>query len=173
MARKSMHIKTLTTKDKEVLNMLSKTGQSTIEQLQKLNNISVERLNKLEKSGYIDKSISTKGNIYSLNEKSHKLIDGGIYHKAGLNHDLKLSEQYLNLTKEQQQSVQTGDYYARSNSLEVKGTPDLVVINTIEQVPIFIEVITSNYKEIDIQLKQEFANICKSELRLVYTKGGK
>ena len=171
MARKSMHIKTLTTKDKEVLNMLSKTGQATTEQLQKLNNISFERLNKLEKSGYIDKSISTKGNIYSLNVKSHKLIGGGIYHKAGLLHDLKLTNEYLNLTREQQQSVQTGDYYARSNSLEVKGTPDLVIVN--EQVPIFVEVITSNYKQSDIELKQEFANICNAKLIFSYSEGGK
>lgn len=171
MARKSMHIKTLTTKDKEVLNMLSKTGQATTEQLQKLNNISSERLNKLEKSGYIDKSISTKGNIYTLNEKSNKLIDGGIYHRAGLNHDLKLSEQYLNLTKEQQQNCVTGDYYARSNSLEVKGTPDLVI--TTEQVPIFVEVITSNYRQNDIELKQEFANVCNAKLIFSYSEGGK
>lgn len=172
MARKAnttKTIKVITTKDQQVINMLSKTGQATYSHLKELNNISTGRVQALVNTGLINVNGSNKGKVYSLGKKAYKMVSGGIYHKAGLEHDLKLSEMYLKLTEEQRYYVKTGDEYAKEHGLEPIGTPDMVIEYETEQVTEFVEVVTENYKSKDIELKETFKEQTNAVLKIVYS----
>lgn len=53
MPRKSTKVKVLTGRDTSILKQLSRTGLSNVQQVKRHCNLSMERLEKLEKSGYI------------------------------------------------------------------------------------------------------------------------
>lgn len=172
MGRPSTKIKALTTKDKQLLKMLNKTNKCTLAQAKQLNNISKERINKLCKSGYAELKATRYGTILQATEKGNKIVNNGTgtYHGAGERHDLTLTQEYLKLTQEERDHITTGDHFARSRGLTVKGTPDLVIEQTTEtEVIRFIEIITDNYGREQIEEKEEFAEICKAEIKIIHS----
>jgi len=165
---KSSKIKILTDKDKALINMLNKTGCCTAKQAYKLNETNQTRLGKLSGSGILKAEGSKLGTIYSLSDKGKRMADsyGGSYHRAGTKHDLSLTSEYLKVPEAQRDSIQTGDHYARSRKLVVKGTPDLVIVTEVER-DIFIEITTDSYNREMREEKETFAEVCKAELRMI------
>lgn len=165
---KSSKIKVFTDKDKALVNMLNKTGCCTANQAYKLNETNQARLDKLTKSGILDKECSKYGNIFSLTDKGKRFADSstGSYHRAGTNHDLNLTNEYIKIEPNLRDSIQTGDHYARSRNLVVKGTPDLVITTELQR-EIFIEIVTDSYGREQIEEKETFAEVCKAELRII------
>lgn len=162
-------IKVITTKDQQIFNMLGLTGQATKDQLIRLNNISPSRLQAHINTGTITVKGSVKGNIYSLGTKGEQFINGSIYHKAGLEHDLRLTEHYLSLTEEQREHCITGYDYAIKHGLEIQGTPDMVLEYETETETELIEIITPNYKSVDIEQKIQFKQQTNATLKMIYT----
>lgn len=106
--RKSTKIKVVTGRDKELLKQLSKTGLCNLKQALEHCGLNKERLNKLEKSGYIKMSshivrgenniiiqLDKAGKGYCREEFGTKSFCSA--QKNHLQHDLKLTEIYYKL----------------------------------------------------------------------------
>jgi len=168
LARKSQKIKSLTSKDKQVIHMVSKTGYFTFEQANALNGISKARLDKLTNSGYLIKSISKFGEVYSFNSSCSYKPDNGLYHRASPSHDLKLTEKYLNLSEREREHLIAPQQFVREHEITINvGTPDMII--QIEEQITFIEVITENYTKEQIQQKVEFAKQFNTEVEFIHT----
>ncbi|MFF1995386.1 hypothetical protein ACFVWC_30140 [Bacillus mycoides] len=177
MAAPRKHIRILKTKEIEGMDMLWKTGTATREQMEREYSIKGDRLKKLCHSGYLEERT---GKIV-LGEKGIKKFkkEGKEYqYKTGINnakHDIRLSEKYISLPKETRETWKTekqlhseaqkdpryNDFKKRIVESHPQGkfqpTPDGAVYSEAHSGYIAIEVTTRNYKEIDIQQKQEFA----------------
>ena len=104
--RKSTFIKRMTSRDKTMLKQLSNTGLCSSEQAKTFCNINRDRLQKLEKSGFIklENTIPHNGNmteVVRLNTKGRAYCENKLgseyFYKTSLNqvtHDLKLTEAY-------------------------------------------------------------------------------
>ena len=104
--RKSTHIKILTYRDLNLLKQLANTGLCTIEQAKNFWNLNLDRLLKLQKSGYvkIEKTnpanseliqvvrLKNKGKVYCKNKLGIKYFYNSSLRQA--THDLKLTEAY-------------------------------------------------------------------------------
>ncbi|PFU77880.1 hypothetical protein COK91_29045 [Bacillus cereus] len=179
MAAPRKHIRILKTKEIEGMDMLWKTGTATREQMEREYNIKGDRLKKLCHSGYLEERT---GKIV-LGEKGIEKFrkEGKEYqYKTGINnakHDIRLSEKYISLPKEIRETWKTekqlhseaqkdpryDDFKKRIVESHPQGkfqpTPDGAVYSKVHGGYIAIEVTTRNYKENDIEQKQEFAKI--------------
>lgn len=168
MARKSTRIKTLTSRDKKVVNMGQKCGYFTVSQAERLCGIKKERLDKMVKSNILDKCSSKYGDVYKISDKCLLPSQNGLYHRASIEHDLRLSEKWLFLTPEQREGAKTADSFIREHNIDLTvGTPDLVIETETEL--LFIEITTDNYTQVQIEEKQTFAVHCNATLELTHT----
>lgn len=115
--RKSSFIKTMTARDETLLRQLSNTGLCSTEQAKTFCSLNRERLQKLEKSGYvkIEKTIPLDGNmieIVRLDTKGRGYCENKLgqdyFYKSNLNqatHDLKLTECYYQIMAEHPNAV--------------------------------------------------------------------
>lgn len=186
MAKK---IQRITSRDREVFRALANTGFATKKNLVSYCEVELKRLNKLEKSGLIErqqglvgreKSLST---AYKLTSKGRDYVKENLFIKypytcQSFRHDLALSEEYFKrfedrvfwITErqllEEYKSRYQGSY---SKSYELKenlASPcDAAIIKdgNIEM----IEVITRNYTEEQIASKQNFASSMDSDCLLI------
>jgi hypothetical protein len=115
--RKSSIVKTLTGRDTKLLIQLSKTGISAHDQAKLYCNLSIERLEKLEKSGYIKTSnhavVGVNTKIIQLDKQGKQYckenFDIRSFCQAQTNHlthDLRLTEVYYTLEPEVQSTWQ-------------------------------------------------------------------
>lgn len=113
--RKSTKVKVLTHRDKKLLTQLSRTGIANMQQAKEYCLLNPDRIDKLEKSGYIKTSnhiIRGENNKIIQIDKGGKEYcrqEEGIFsfcqaQTNHLNHDLKLTEVYYNLEKEIQET---------------------------------------------------------------------
>lgn len=167
---KSKYIKTLTKKDMELLKMTSVTGYFNSYHAKNLNNTSKARLTQLCNSKYLERHMDIKTNsyIYKLDKAGYDLFGkDNCYTVASIGHDSKLTEYYIN-NPEQRDNLTSGKSYAKEHNLKQVGIADMVLVR--ENVPVVgIEIITDNYKEIDIIEKIEYAEEVHMELKLIHT----
>lgn len=184
--RKGTRIKVMTNRDKNLLRQLSKTGLSTSNQAQKYFGVNNERLNKLQKSGYI------KTDMYTVRGKSCRIVQldkGGknycrqefgtqsfcIAQTNHLEHDIKLTETYCNLKEDIQHTWEHENQIIRDF---YKAHPDKqqgYLVNCVDatiQVNgqlIAIESVGSSYTQVEINIKEEIAieELGCSEMRCV------
>lgn len=173
--RKSEHIKTLTGRDTTLLRQLDRTGLAAHDQAKYYCGISSDRLNKLEKSGYIKTNNmtvnGTNTRLIQLDKEGRKFCRENYgtkysYH-AQLNHathDLKLTEAYYNLPKEIQdtwknESELINQIYSTNPDMKLNGNLKTCVDATVvvEGKIVAIEVVGSSYTQADIELKEEVA----------------
>ena len=152
-------------KDRTVLNMCSKTGHFNADQAYRLNKTTEQRLNKLTDGGFLIKHATKDGFVYTL-DKNGKALCTDIYHTAGYNHDLKMTEEYLKFKNEY--DFKTGYSFCKERDIDYRNSPDMVLVHKVTGEVKTIEVITPNYKDIEIQQKLEFAEIHNVEIQLVY-----
>lgn len=178
MAAPRKHVKILKTKENECIEMLWKTGVATKEQLTEHYNIKGERLKKLCHSGYLEERM---GKVTLGEEGIKKLEKQGMQYQyktsvRNAGHDIRLTEKYLSLPKNIQKTWKTERqlYIEAQNDPrfalfkeriveshpqgKFQATPDSAVYSEVHGGYIAVEVTTRNYKEIDIQQKQAFAN---------------
>ena len=109
-------VKVITGKDAELLKILARSGLLNNVQAKEYLNLNLERLYKLEKSGYIKTSTHTvrgKNNLIiqlQIKGKEYCRQEFGvrsycISQTNHLEHDLKLTEIYLNIPKELQDTL--------------------------------------------------------------------
>ena len=175
MPRKSSKVKVLTFRDTNILKQLSRTGLSNAQQAKRYCNLGMERLVKLETSGYIKTtSHIVRGKntlIIQLNKVGKEWCRQELGTKSfciaqtnHLNHDLKLTEAYYNLP----QSVQTTwrhegeliqDIYEKNPLLSENGGLKTCTDATVRlnEETIAIESVGSSYTRAIIELKQEIA----------------
>ncbi|CAK7050800.1 hypothetical protein [Tissierella sp.] len=171
MARKKQTQLKITSKDVRVLQHLAKTSIITND-ISESYGLGKKRLSRLEKEGYIKRFniiVNQKEfTFYKLDKQGIKYIKdnistvGSLYKGASLKHDLELSKQFSKLNIYEQNVCMTErDQVKEFGSSQYASPPDLYVqqqtivledkiITTQEQI---IEVITRNYKDIDIQYK--------------------
>ena len=171
--RKSTKVKALTYRDVKLIKQLARTGMANVQQAKEYCNLNKDRLLKLEKSGYIKNSnhivrgqntmiiqLDSIGKEYCRQEEGIRT-----YCKAQTNHlehDLKLTEMYYNLTPEIQntwkhelQLIQ--EIYERFP--EQKGNLLNCVDATVQinGEVIAIESIGLSYTKEDIEIKENIA----------------
>lgn len=110
--RKSTKVKSINTRDSNLLKQLANTGMCTIEQAKTFCNIGKDRLQKLEKSGYIklEKTSPVGGNLIEVVRMDNKgraycenKIGVDYFYKSNLSqvkHDLKLTEAYYQIQRD-------------------------------------------------------------------------
>ena len=175
MPRKSTKVKVLTSRDTNILKQLSKTGLSNAQQAKKYCDLSKERLEKLEKSGYIKNTVHiVRGQntlIIQLDNAGREWCRQEIGTKSfcvaqtnHLDHDLKLTEVYYNLPSSVQPTWRhegelIQDIYERNPSLMDNGGLKTCVDATVQinNEIIAIESIGNSYTNVIIELKQEIA----------------
>lgn len=172
--RKSSIVKALTGRDLKLLIQLSKTGISGHDQAKIYCNLSIERLEKLEKSGYIKTSNHA---VEGVNTKIIQLDKAGKqYCKENFNirsfcqaqtnhltHDLRLTEIYYSLDLEVQSTWQhevdlMSEIYEKHP--EMKGNLENCVDARVQVNGeyIAIESIGASYTTKDLQVKNDIAS---------------
>lgn len=140
--------------------------------------ISENRFRGMIKSGFIEK----KGRYIYLTRKGQKYCEDKMHMKyryktkvEQIKHDLKLSRVYLGLSKEQRETWKTEtqiryeissrpEYHELMHDPKYKDldrknfTPDATIYSESEGREIVVEVITSFYSPLDIEMKEEIAN---------------
>ncbi|HDR5039245.1 TPA: hypothetical protein QCR75_005702 [Bacillus anthracis] len=183
--RKTDQIKRITKRQGETMKALARTGVMTTENAQKYFGLNHANSNKMEQNKYIriEKiyipkqgvkevlKLESKGKVWLRNEQK---IDA--FYRSNnkqIQHDLKLNQFYCQLKEEQRSSwlnenqiIKRWDNLTNSNTPR-RGTVDAIV--TIDDVRVAIEVITNNYGEEEIQVKEEVARNLQCE-RMVIIK---
>ncbi len=164
MGRRSTKIVHITTKDKLLLQQVSRTGQFTKEQAIKYLGYNEKRLQNMVKGGFFKTSIAKEGRnfvtVYKLAERGHAYVVNScpnvdcFYHPASFHHDHELTEVYYNTDSTYLDSWRTEQDYKENNQ---HGSPDATYIDSKGRT-IAVEVVTSSYTEKDTQLKHDFAN---------------
>jgi hypothetical protein len=175
MPRKSTKVKVLTNRDTNILKQLSKTGLSNAQQAKKYCTLSIERLGKLETSGYIKTtSHIVRGQntlIIQLDKVGKEWCRQEIGTKSfcvaqtnHLNHDLKLTEAYYNLPESVQETWRhegelIQDIYEKNPLLKENGGLKTCTDATVQvnDETIAIESVGLSYTSSIIELKQEIA----------------
>lgn len=167
-------IKVITGRDRDLIQQLSKTGLCTSSQAREHAGISSDRLNKLEKSGYVKTSNHI---VRGENNRIVQLDKAGIeYCKQELGvtrlcvaqtnhlaHDIKLTEVYYKLEPESQDTWRheadlIKEYYEKFPEQEGKLTTCIDATVEIGGEIIAIESVGDSYTNNTIELKQEIAN---------------
>lgn len=175
MARKSTKVKVLTFRDTNILKQLSKTGLLNAQQAKAYCNLTMERLGKLEKSGYIKTTSHIVRGKNTLIIQLDKVGKDWCRQELGtksfciaqtnhLTHDLKLTEAYYNLPEGVQESWRhegelIQEIYERNPSLKENGGLQTCVDATVQinNATIAIESIGLSYTSSVIDLKEEIA----------------
>jgi DNA-binding Lrp family transcriptional regulator len=192
MARKKATKLKITSKDERALQHLAKTALITQDVAENYG-LGKNRLSRLEKEGYIKRFNIIRNQkeftFYKLNREGIKYIKNNIpsvnkfYKGASLKHDLALSKEFSKLTIYQQNLALTEvDQILKYGSSKYASPVDIYipraeivledrVIITQEQV---LEIITRNYKDVDIQHKinyiKEHIQATKEVINLIKIK---
>ncbi|NFA44469.1 hypothetical protein EXM65_18385 [Clostridium botulinum] len=170
--RQSSTIKVITGRDRDLLKQLSKTGVCTGGQAKEHAGVSHERLQKLEKSGYI------KTSTHTVNGENNRIIqidkNGADYCRQEfgteklctaqtnhLEHDIKLTEFYYNLEPEIQDTWRhegdlINDYYEKYPEAEKLQTCIDATIQVNDET-IAIESVGNSYSGNTMDIKQDIA----------------
>lgn len=169
--RESSRVKVITGRDNNLLKQLSRTGISTGSQAQKYAGVNSNRLNKLEKSGYIKTSNHI---VRGENNRIIQLDKAGVEHcrqefgtqnlcvsqTNHLEHDIKLTEFYYKLEPEVQATWRhegdlIRDYHEQYPDKELSTCIDATV--EVNGEIIAIESLGDSYSSNTIELKEEIA----------------
>lgn len=171
--RKPQTVKVLTGRDTKLLRQLDRTGVASHEQANAYCGVSNDRLNKLEKSGYIrtvNQSVDGANmRIIQLDKIGREFCretydTKSFYHSqiTHISHDLKVTEAYYNLPKYIQETWKheaelVKEIYSVNPGMrgELKTCVDAVV--KVEGKLVAIEVVGKSYTKVDIELKEEIA----------------
>jgi|BioPla2DNA2_1021312.scaffolds.fasta_scaffold98169_1 DNA-binding PadR family transcriptional regulator len=171
--RKSSKVKVITGRDRDLMMQLSKTGLCNSMQAKKHCGVSMERLKKLEKSGYIKTSehiVRGENNLIVQLDKGGReycrqefgTLSFCAAQKNHLEHDIKLTEIYYKLDSDVQDTWRHEGELIRQyhemypdKSEELKTCIDAAV--EVNGELIAIESLGASYTGAEIQLKQEIA----------------
>lgn len=162
--------------DREVFKAQARCGYITAEQANQYCGVSRNRLDVMVKQGYMKCKIATvmgkQTNAYQLTGKGKEYVKRNepaikeLYKPASTTHDLKLMEQYLKIPAQERDYVLTESDIQRGYAYDnrTQSPPDMIVrehyIEIDQQlvyVPVqVIEIITRNYGETEIQMKEAF-----------------
>ncbi len=173
-------------RDVQALNGFRVCGYGKREDLLKI--ISSNRIDKMLKQGILEAKTNIKNEIiYTYTDKGKsfiKSLDGiksnSFYSRqtASSGHDIKLFAEYTKLTPNERMSCltenQSRDIFSETlkqdqASAEIEklySVPDLVYTTETGEV-VAVEIITENYNEQRIEMKETFCQITNIELRLV------
>lgn len=171
--RPSSKIKVITGRDKDLIKQLSKTGICNSKQAKEHCGVSMDRLKKLEKSGYIKTSqhiVRGESNTIIQLDKEGKdfcrqefgTTNLCIAQTNHLTHDIKLTEVYYGLNSEIQETWKheseiLKEYYEAYPEKEGTLTTCIDATVEIKGETIAIESIGISYTGKDMELKQEIA----------------
>ncbi|MBY6860822.1 hypothetical protein [Clostridium botulinum] len=171
--RQSSTVKVITGRDRDLLKQLSKTGVCTGGQAKEHAGVSHERLQKLEKSGYVKTSnhtvrgennkiiqIDKAGAEYARQEfGTERLCPSQTNH---LEHDIKLTEFYYNLEPEIQDTWRhegdlIKDYYEKFPDAEGKLQTCIDATIEVGGETIAVESVGDSYSGSTMELKEQIA----------------
>jgi len=170
MGRRKITELKITNRDNRVFQHIAKCGVITKDAASGY--VNSKRLDRLVREGFLERTNIVKNQkefyFYKLTLKGIKYVQrniptvGKLYKGAGLKHDLELSKQFSLLSKQEQDLAMTeNDQITMFKSSSYCSPVDLYIPSTVvveedeiiqvaEQV---IEIITNNYKDVDIEAK--------------------
>ena len=176
--RKSNYLQLSENKDREAYNLLLNCRHCLKDQLN--NFISDNRIKQYQHQKLIERVDYKNGFCYRLTDKGYKEFDRQLgkenmrYHSQSIAHDIMLSYKYIQIHKENENIIWKNEEdlksikrdmikelkeqgnYERMEQLERMSVPDSLYIN--DGISIGYDVVTDNYSNMDIQLKEEFCN---------------
>lgn len=170
--RKNDTIKRITKRQGETIKALGRTGVMTSQNAEKYFALNYNNARKMERNGYIkiEKMYIPKvglKEVYKLNSKGKTWVKNeqnmqALYrtNNKQISHDLKLNQFYCQLKPEQRDTwLNENEIIKNWNNLSQKaeriGTVDAMVL--VDDIRIAVEVVTNNYGEEEMQLKEEVA----------------
>lgn len=188
-------IKAITSNDKELFKVLSRTGYVSKEQAQNLIGLNERRLKNLERDGYVKCTTAiindNQINVHKLNDKGRQYVANNIssvnkfYKATSPQHDLVLADRYFKLDDVSKDcwktewdireifSSQITESMSMPEAIIMKNSIEMDMETNIRAVEV-IEVVTNNYGHEEIEAKFEFITevlqIAKEEIRFERTK---
>lgn len=178
MSRKSSYLIISETKDAGAYGLLLNCRHVTAEHLKAVG-ASENRINSYIKQNLIERVQTQDFNGYRLTDKGYRQFDRALdgadnrrYHSQSARHDSRLADRYIECYKANRNFVWMNEedlkaykremvhylrengYYERAETLERSSVPDCVY--SIDGTCIGYDVITDNYSNLDIQLKEDF-----------------
>lgn len=185
MARQKHYLTLSETKDRELVNLLNNCRHCRLDQLKEYS--SQNRINAYMKEKLLEKISTQSGDVYRLTDKGYKTIDRQIglenmrYHSQSIEHDLKLSDYYIQvhrdndnviwkneedlklMKRDMMEEMRQQGRFLDMEQLREMSVPDCVIISDVSY---GYDVVTDNYSNIDIQLKEEFCETLQIELKI-------
>ena len=186
MSRQKHYLTLSETKDRELVNLLNNCRHCRLDQLKEYS--SQNRINAYMKEKLLEKISTQSGDVYRLTDKGYKTIDRQIglqnmrYHSQSIEHDLKLSDYYIQVHRDNPNVIwkneedlkamkrdemehlrEQGRFIEMERVSEMSVTDCLI---TVGDVSYCYDVITDNYSNLDIQLKEEFCETLQIELKI-------
>ena len=186
MSRKAHYLQLSETKDRGICNLLNNCRHCKLEHLRAAG-ASQNRINAYMKEKLLERIETQHGAIYRLTDKGYKQLDKQIglenmrYHSQSIEHDLRLSDYYIKVISDNPNAIWKNEEDLKAmkrdelNELREQGrflemeqlremsVPDCIIVSDIVY---GYDVVTDNYSNIDIQLKEEFCEHLEIELRL-------
>ena len=186
MSRKQHYLQLTETKDRELCNLLVNCRHCNLQQLKEYS--SQNRISSYIKEKLIERIPSQLGDVYRLTEKGYKQLDREIglenmrYHSQSIVHDLKLADYYIQVHREHSNVVWKNEEDLKSMKrdmidnlreqgkfIEMDRLSNMSVTDCVVSVGEIVygyDIITDNYSNLDIQLKEEFCETLQIELRI-------
>ena len=185
MSRQKHYLQLTETKDRELVNLLNNCRHCRLEHLKEYS--SHNRINAYMKEKLLEKISTQQGDIYRLTDKGYKTIDRQIglenmrYHSQSIEHDLKLSDYYIKCHRENpnlewkneedlkavkrdmMEEMRQQGRFIEMEQLREMSVPDCVIVSDVTYA---FDVVTDNYSNVDIQLKEEFCEHLEIELKI-------
>lgn len=168
MRRGDRKIKKLKSKDVDALKMLGRTGHVKSEILKDYTGITQNRINTLKNLSYLSEVYDNNSDdrYLRLTKRGRDFVYeqlGVVCYKSNAPvHDSEIVDYYMKMTREEQESIQTEtelQQIIRAEFEEENFSPtDFSYVSSDGEV-IYVEVITSNYSESQIEEKIEFVNV--------------
>lgn len=170
--RKKKYVKTLTSKDKEMLRAFRNCGRLSASHLKENLAMSNRRIVYFQRDGYIEEgrllNLKTREMeaVYQLTEKGRSAVESYLnlahcYRSNSGRHDLGVADKYLSLTKDERNTWQTeGElrerHYAKFKGSQASSATDGAYVARDGRFIAF-EVVTKNYGQAEIEAKENFA----------------
>ena len=186
MSRQKHYLTLSDTKDRDLVNLLNNCRHCRLDQLKEYS--SQNRINSYLREWLLEKIATQQGDIYRLTEKGYRQIEREIglenmrYHSQSITHDLKLADYYIQVHREHSnvtwrneedlksmkrdmmEQLREQGRFIEMDRLSNMSVTDCVV--SVDEITYGYDVITDNYSNLDIQLKEEFCETLQIELKI-------
>lgn len=180
--RKKQYIKTLTSKDKEMLRAFRNCGRLSDSHLKNDLLMADRRVVNFQRDGYVEKArlLNPKTRemdaVYQLTEKGRSAVESHLnlthcYLSNSGHHDLGVADKYFSLAEDRRSSWQTESELRETYQERYGDLPDNFSATDGAYLAsdgrfISFEVVTRNYSQVEIQAKENFAAALGMQLEM-------